>query len=541
LHRSTLAKRVHFFLLLAFIIFYFYGLGHLPLLGPDEPRYAQVAREMFLRGDYVTPTLGGHTWFEKPALLYWMEIAAFKIFGVSEWAARLGPAICGLLTIAAIWTLARKVELATTNRDWPGFAGWSALIASSCLGLIGFSRGASFDIVVTMTTTWALTLFCFAELTEDRREQNWLLFGFYCLVGVSLIAKGLVGIVIPFGVVGLYYVLRREWPKRNVLLSLLWGLPISIIVSSVWYGPVIYKHRWLFIDEFFIQHHFARYLSNKYHHPQPFYFYAMVLLMLTIPWTPLLIDALFRTKDWTWRGRDSMSRLMVFSLAWLLFPIIFFSFSGSKLPGYILPVLPAALMLIGARVTRAQLDGRPVWPIRATGAIWFLIGSCGLVYALRVAHLSAVSSIIAASAPIVAGFIAVFWSRRQSLALLSVAASVMIALVIILNCGATDVVRRESTRDLLRLADAKGYSDLRVLALPADDRSAQFYASGRVIYGSDGEAKSVYDAPQVVAEARERNEKLLAFIKVRDLSLYREKPGVEIIGDNGKLALVCLF
>ena len=101
--------------------------------------------------------------------------------------------------------------------------------------------------------------------------------------------------------------------------------------------------------------------------------------------------------------------------------------------------------------------------------------------------------------------------------------------------------RRDSTRDLLRLADAKGYSSLRVLALPSDDRSAQFYASGRVIYGSDGEAKSVYDAPQVVTEARQRNEKLLAFIKVRDLNLYREKPGVEIIGDNGKLALVCLF
>jgi len=541
LHRSTVAKRVHFFLLLAFIIFYFYGLGHLPLLGPDEPRYAQVAREMFLRGDYVTPTLGGHTWFEKPALLYWMEIAAFKIFGVSEWSARLGPAICGLLTIAAIWMLARKVELTTTNRDWPGYANWSPLIAASCLGLIGFSRGASFDIVITMTTAWALTLFCFAELTEDRREQNWLLLGFYCLVGISLIAKGLVGIVIPFGVVGLYYVLRREWPRRNVLLSLLWGLPISILVSSVWYGPVIYKHRWLFINEFFIQHHFARYLSNKYHHPQPFYFYAMVLLMLTIPWTPLLIDALVRTKDWTWRGRDTMSRLMVFSFAWLLFPIVFFSFSGSKLPGYILPVLPAALILIGMRVTRVQLDGRPLWPIRATGVIWLLIGSGGLAYALRVGHLPIVTSILAASAPIVAGFIAVFRSRTQLLAPLSVAASVMIAVVIILNCGATDVVRRESTRDLLRLADAKGYSSLRVLALPADDRSAQFYASSRVIYGSDGEAKSVYDAPQVVAEARQRNEKLLAFIKVRDLDLYREKSGVEIIGDNGKLALVCLF
>jgi hypothetical protein len=129
----------------------------------------------------------------------------------------------------------------------------------------------------------------------------------------------------------------------------------------------------------------------------------------------------------------------------------------------------------------------------------------------------------------------------QSFALMSVAASVIFSRVIILNYGARDVVRRESTRDLLRLADAQGYSNLRVLALPGDDRSAQFYASGRVIYGSDGEVKSVYGASQVVAEARQQHEKLLAFIEVRDLSLYRGKPGVEIIGDNGKQALVCLF
>jgi 4-amino-4-deoxy-L-arabinose transferase-like glycosyltransferase len=103
LHPSTLAKRVYIFLFLGIIAFYLFGIGSLPLLGPDEPRYAQVAREMFMRGDPVTPTLGGHTWFEKPALLYWMIAAAFKVFGVSEFSARLGPAVCGLLTIAAVW------------------------------------------------------------------------------------------------------------------------------------------------------------------------------------------------------------------------------------------------------------------------------------------------------------------------------------------------------------------------------------------------------------------------------------------------------
>src|SRR5919112_2992197 len=118
----TLAKRAAPLLFLAAVfVFYLFGLGHLPLLGPDEPRYVQVAREMFLTGDLVTPRLGGHTWFEKPALLYWMIAGAFKIFGVSEWSARLGPAVCGLLTIAAVGFVGREID----KKQSPGFGFWS--------------------------------------------------------------------------------------------------------------------------------------------------------------------------------------------------------------------------------------------------------------------------------------------------------------------------------------------------------------------------------------------------------------------------------
>ena len=182
MHPSALAKRLYIFLFIAIIAFYFYGLGSLPLLGPDEPRYAQVAREMFLRGDPVTPMLGGHTWFEKPALLYWMIMAAFKIFGVSEWSARLGPAVCGLLTIAAVWRVGREVERSSEQaRD---FSFWSVLVAASSLGLIVFARGVSFDIVVTMTTTWALAFFVLGELRREKRSA--FLIGFYISVGSSL-------------------------------------------------------------------------------------------------------------------------------------------------------------------------------------------------------------------------------------------------------------------------------------------------------------------------------------------------------------------
>ena len=155
MHPSTLAKRGTVFLFLAFIVFYLYGLGHFPLVGPDEPRYAQVAREMFMRHDFITPTLGGNPWFEKPALLYWMMIASFKLFGVSEWSARLPAAVSGVLTVTAVFVVGRQLE---NDRDHKlqGYAIWSALAAATTIGIVIFSRAASFDIILTMATTWAL-------------------------------------------------------------------------------------------------------------------------------------------------------------------------------------------------------------------------------------------------------------------------------------------------------------------------------------------------------------------------------------------------
>jgi len=538
LHPSALAKRVQFLLFLAFIAFYFYGLGHLPLLGPDEPRYAQIGREMLLNRDLITPTLGGHTWFEKPALLYWLIAASFKVFGVSEWSARLAPAICGLLTIVAVWSTARAFERSTVSSDWNGYASWSALITASCLGLIVFSRGTNFDIVITMTTAWALGFFFQSDLTNDQGKQKWLLIGFYCCVGLSLLAKGLVGLVIPFGVIFTYFVLRRTSGNRLVWTSLIWGLPLILLVSAIWYGPVIYKNGWTFVDEFFVQHHFARYISNKYHHPQPIYFYPAILLMLLVPWTPFLIDALIPGRRWTWRGQDSSTRLYVFMIAWIVFPIVFFSFSGSKLPGYILPALPAALLLVGGSITRPQ---RSTLTFKITGLLWLIFGLAGLFYILRFERLSLNWALLAVAPFFIGGLISIFWRRAVEIPVLSLASSVLLAVVIILNCFGPRVVRRESTRDLLLLADQHGYSNVPVLALRGDDRSAEFYASGRVIYGVDGEVTPLDHAASIVAATRARKERILAFIPLENLVYVQGLPGIEVIGDNGKLALISLY
>lgn len=525
---SALAKRVYLVLFFIIVAFYLYGLGQLPLLGPDEPRYAQVAREMFLRGDWVTPTLGQHTWFEKPALLYWMMIAAAKVFGVNEWSARLGPAICGVLTIAAVWYVGRAVE---RSGGVSGFGLWSALVTASCLGLIVFSRAASFDIVVTMTTTWALAFFLLYELSRKTS----LLAGFYVFVGLSLLAKGLVGIVVPFGVVGFYYLLRRTLPERRVFVSLVWGLPLAAAVASLWYGPVIAKHGWSFIDEFFVQHHFARYVSNKYKHPQPIYFFPAIILMLTLPWTVFLIDGLVRIRKWNWRrdenlgGDRGLNIVRVFSLAWLLLPVVFFSFSGSKLPGYVLPALPAAALLI---TDRLLLPSK--WPLRVTGVICFVLGVGGIVYAAQSGHISLPCAVAAAIPLFVAGVATFVLEARAAFA--SVAGGILVLVVIILTCAAPAVAHRESVRDLLKLADARGYANVPVLAQRSDDRSAQFYAHDRVVYNDEGEVVTFDEV--TLDEARARGARLLVFVSVEYVDEYRKHAGIEVIGDNGRTALL---
>ena len=527
MHPSALAKRLYVLLFIVVIVFYFYGLGSLPLLGPDEPRYAQVAREMFLRGDPITPTLGGHTWFEKPALLYWMIMGSFKVFGVNEWSARLGPAVCGLLTIAAVWYVARAVE--RSSEEARDFSFWAVLVAASSLGLIVFARAASFDIVVTMTAAWALAFFVCYELGQRRRVS--LLAGFYVFVGLSLLAKGLVGIVIPFGVVGVYYVLRREWPARQVWLSLVWGVPLAVAASAIWYGPVIARHGWTFVDEFFIQHHFARYVSNKYHHPQPIYFYPAIILMLALPWTAFLVEALAKVRRWTWRGGDSLSIVRVFALAWLAMPIVFFSFSGSKLPGYILPALPAAAFLVADRF----IDSISSWSLRATSAICLVLAAGGFLFALQSREISLTCATMIAVPLVAAAVASLARPNERPIAPALIGGSIFVLVMVVSICAAPPVGRRESVRDLLQLADARGYANAPVLAQRSDDRSAQFYAHDRVVYNADGEPATFDEV--TLERARSIGERIVVLIPLEYAEQVKGSPSFEFVGDNGRLAV----
>jgi len=549
LHPSTLAKRGTVLLFLAVVVFYFYGLGHLPFVGPDEPRYAQVAREMFLRHDLITPTLGGHTWFEKPALLYWMMIASYKLFGVSEWAARLPAAVSGLLTIAAVYCLGRRVE--RDDEKLRGYGFWSTLASATTVGIVVFARAASFDIILTMTATWALAFYVLYELEENAKLRRWFLVGFYTFIGLSLLAKGLVGIVIPIGVVGLYHLFRRRLPQRNAFISLFWGIPLALIVAATWYAPVIWQHGWTFIDQFLIQHHFARYVSNKYHHWRPVYYYLLVVPLLALPWTAFFIDGLLQASRLLRSTRvpasdrpgDRLSELLVFALAWFLFSLLFFSFANSKLPGYVLPVLPAAALIVGERLWRLSSDstaGR--WPLRITAALSLLFAIGALAYAWSTGNLPPSLAFLFATPLCVAGGFALLSPRKPAASILIIAGATVVVMMVLLRCAAPAVAELESSKHLLQAADARGYSRTVIYGMQRSDRTPEFYAAGRVVYGADGEP-IMYEGPfQVIGESRRRKDFVLVFVPLKEVSQLTGMASAQtdVIGNNGRYAIVAV-
>ena len=548
LQRSVLAKRAWLILFIIISVFYFWGLGAVPLVGPDEPRYAQVAREMLARRDFITPTLGGLPWFEKPPLLYWMMMVSYRVFGVSEYAARIGPAICGLITAALIYWTGRAIADAGRDRNsggGPGIARWSALAWLSSLGGIGFSRGATFDIVLTMTITGALSCFFVFETRvrpgrEGSRSVNWLLAAFYSFAGLSLLAKGLIGFVIIFGVIGLYFVLRREWPLRPFLLSLIWGVPASMLLASIWYGPMLARHGWTFIDQFIIQHHFARFVSNKFHHPAPFYFYLPILIGLALPWTIVLGAGLISARRWNWRGQSSLDRARVFALAWLLVPLVFFSFSGSKLAAYILPALPAVALLVGERIACFIGEDRGQKVLRLTGTLLIVIVAAAIWYTNRHSDLKLLTTCLAALPLMGTAMVAVVRPQLRRHLFVAIVVAVLLTAAIGLRFGGPAVARTESVRELLTAAAARGYATTPVVQLHTVERSAEFYAAGRLSYGSDGEPLKFEGVVQVLDAARRNGGEVLCFVPVEFASqLTNAKPaGAQIIGHNGRVALV---
>jgi 4-amino-4-deoxy-L-arabinose transferase-like glycosyltransferase len=332
--------RTDVLLLVAFCGFlFFYGLDAFGLLGADEPRYAQVAREMFERRDWITPTLQGKPWLEKPALYYWQAMLAYSVFGVSDRAARMPAAADAVLMIAAIYLFLRRFR--------PGSETDGALIAAGCVGTIGFARGASTDM--PLAAMLAIALLGWYAWYETRKRLGLLIF--YLFLALATLAKGPVAIFFAGIILLIFVAVKREW---RVILESLWIPGIVVFVGGAlpWFVAVQLRNP-DFFRVFILEHNLGRFGQDLYHHRQPFWFYLPVLLLSLMPWTIWLILALAERPRLIRSDREKAvatqeGSWQVFLLVWLLVPVLFFSVSQSKLPGYILPSIPAGALLVTA-------------------------------------------------------------------------------------------------------------------------------------------------------------------------------------------------
>jgi 4-amino-4-deoxy-L-arabinose transferase-like glycosyltransferase len=529
LHNFTLAKPALILIILSTGVLFFYGLGRIPLVGPDEPRYSQVAREMFDRSDPITPTLGQRVWFEKPVLLYWWMMISYGLFGVSEFSARLGSAVSASIIVLLLSLLAKRIFNETT---------YTVSVALSSAGLIVFSRAASFDIIVTMTLTLTFCSFFLAEVEEKRRGLYLALF--YAGMGLSLLAKGLIGVVIPLGTLSLYFLLQRRAPRIRDL-GLYWGPLITVAVAALWYAPSIVIHGETFIREFFINHHFMRYISNKYRHQQPFYFYLPVLLMLALPWSVLLISSLFRGRLIWPKQFDKESRLQLFAKCWLIFPVLFFSLSGSKLPAYILPSLPAGVLLVASRLREIEQKGGS-WELKVTSLLMVLVPLAALLFSSKIDELSPLCMALICSPLILAGALTLIIKSLSRWYHYIVLGSITLSIAVTINCALERVAGHESVRDLLSLASAKGYRESPVTNLLVNERTSEFYASGRIVYAENGSPLRFESIDELVEYGLRSDSPFLTFLPAGDWQVLRNEKKLlyKFIGENRKWALVAV-
>lgn len=314
-----------------------------PLIDPDESRYVQIAIEMIQSKNWVTPTLDGQPYLDKPPLLYWLTASSIWIFGQTEWAARLPSIVSGILTVLMTFWLGRSIV--GSRAAW---CGATALLL--CGGFVFSAHFLLMDSLLTLCTT--VSLFCgYRALSRSEHATRWaFISGVGCAMGI--LAKGPVAAAICLPPMIAHLWLTSPEVRLRPTMILAFAIPV-ILMSAPWYLAITMSNA-EFGGYFFWKHNIVRFTSGL-NHQEPFWYYIPVLLIGAFP-TSLLMPSvavfLFSSANSLRQHRDRPTGFLLLSVAWV---VIFFSISRCKLPTYILPALPGLCLLIGTMLDRAIL------------------------------------------------------------------------------------------------------------------------------------------------------------------------------------------
>ncbi len=422
----------------------FAGLGAIGLIGPDEPRYVSIARSMARSGDWITPRLWGHPWFQKPILYYWSAAASFRLFGVSERTARLPNALAALVGALLLGWAAWHFYGARAAR-------LVLVLFPTAIGIFAFAHAATMDMPLAMSLTAAMVSALFAlppaspaAAKPPGRRRVWLaLVGVF--LGLGTLAKGPVAVILAGGSALLWALITRRW--RDVFRFLRWEpLAAFAAVALPWYVACSLANP-RFPHAFLWYQNFQRYLTPVFAHVQPWWFFFPVLALGLLPWTPLLLATL---RD-GWRlfrsGRAAASPAL-FVACWAAFPLLFFSFSDSKLPGYILPAVPPLIFLLARTVDRfpssrepqpngRQRDRLGRWAVALVGLTLIALAATAghwlrrLPQSWDLAHHTVILALLVATAlvGVLVAVLAAFRRSRRAVAITALWMGVLVAVV----------------------------------------------------------------------------------------------------------------
>ncbi|MBE0582746.1 MAG: glycosyltransferase family 39 protein [Desulfofustis sp.] len=360
-------------IVIVFSVFYFAGLGGPVVIDYDEGVYAEVSREMYLAGEWVLPTLNGEDFFEKPPLLYWLQMAGYDMFGISAFGARFFNACCGLLTVLTLYFGAR-------GPLGERVAFQAALVLGSSIIFVYLSRIAMTDMALTLFLTLALIVSWHGVERALREKGGAFLFSLGCLAAaLAMLSKGAIGALFPVTTAVIYLVSIR---RPGLLFQKTWLLPgtlILILVGFSWYLALglVHPDGFSFMKELFVTHHFGRFSAPMEGHSGPVFYYLIVLAFGFLPWFAYLLPAISAVE----LGRQTPAERFLSLLAiYTGLVFLFFSVAATKLPNYIVPVLPGLAVWIAVLFNREGGAQGVVWRLAA----WFAaltVGLLGLAFA----------------------------------------------------------------------------------------------------------------------------------------------------------------
>jgi 4-amino-4-deoxy-L-arabinose transferase-like glycosyltransferase len=342
------------------LVILFSDLGAAALFEPDEGRNAEVAREILLLRDWVTPHYDFIPRLDKPAVFFGLVALAFKVFGLSEWAARLPSVLAAFGCLSLTYIVARSIF-----GRWAAL--WSVLILVTSIEFFALSRVVILDMVLTFFITLSLACFWLGHLATGPRRK-FLVLLMYAFIGAATLVKGPIGLVLPAAVIFFYLLLSGKWALLGEMeLSL--GVPLFLIVAASWYVAVELRNPG-YLHHFLYEENFARFTTTQFNRSEPWYYFFMVLAAGFFPWTLLLPMTL---ADFRKRPPAEGHLFVIF---WIALPFIVFSLSASKLPHYILPLYPPLAILVGATVAKAFAaapSAKMSWVLSLPAVTFFLV------------------------------------------------------------------------------------------------------------------------------------------------------------------------